>query len=77
LGKIDPKNLRSGPLNMPEVQVEKIDLFFLSGFAYLVVPLVLQRIQYSVINRKSPISPLSYDYYTYHEQAGCILLAES
>jgi len=23
LGKIDPKNLRSGPINMPEVQVEK------------------------------------------------------
>jgi len=41
----------------------KIVLLFLSGFPYLVVPLVLQRIQYTAINRKSPISPLSYDYY--------------
>ena len=38
--------------------------FFLSEFPYLVVPLRLQGIQYSAMNRKSPKSLLAYDYYT-------------
>ena len=39
---------------------------FMSEFPYLVVPLVLQRIQYYAMNGKPPTSLLAYHYYTEH-----------
>jgi len=48
--------------HVPEMSGEKIVPLFLSELPYIVVPVVLQRIQYPAMNRKSPTSLLGCDY---------------
>jgi hypothetical protein len=71
LGKVDSKDRSLSRTLSGEVdpltclkRKWKKSPFFLSGFAYLVVPLLLERIQYSAISHTQQHSPYALDYYS-------------
>ena len=55
----------------------RLDQILLATLLKQVSLTVSANFQLLLLNRNPPISLLAYDYYTQHEQVGCIILTES